>query len=360
MHHPEKRDDFAPRLIAWEITRRCNLHCKHCRAAAEADVYEGELTLDEIKRVVDNIAAHFKPIMILTGGEPLLRPDIFDIIRYTVGAGLRPVMATCGTLLTEAVARELKDAGIERISVSIDGPDAASHDDFRGVPGAFVSTMAGIEAARRGGLAFQVNTTVTRRNAAALDRIYDLAVSLGAVAFHPFLLVPTGRGKQLEAELLDADEYERVLNHIYDMRQASSLPFKPTCAPHYYRVLRQREAEFGRTVTAETHGLDAMSKGCMGGLSFAFISHVGRVQICGFLDVVAGDLREAGLDFAEIWRTSPLFNQLRDFRNYTGQCGICEYRRWCGGCRARAYAMTGDYLADEPFCAYVPKARRGV
>ena len=358
MDHPtHKQDVFTPRLIAWEVTRRCTLHCKHCRATAEHCAYEGELTLDEVKRVLDNVAAHFKPIMILTGGEPLLRPDIFDIIRYTVQVGLQPVMATCGTLLTEEIARTLRDAGIQRISVSIDGPDAASHDDFRGVPGAFSATMAGIEAARKGGLAFQVNTTVTRRNMDALDRIYGLAVSLGAAAFHPFLLVPTGRGKEIRDELLNPEEYESILNHIYDMRQDSPIPFKPTCAPHYYRILRQREAEAGREVNAETHGLDAMSKGCMGGLSFAFISHVGKVQICGFLDEKAGDLREADFNFAEIWRTSTLFKQLRDFRHYKGDCGICEYRRWCGGCRARAYAVTGDYLDEEPFCAYVPKAR---
>ena len=359
MHHASMKENvFTPRLIAWEVTRRCNLHCKHCRAAAEHCAYEGELSLDEIKRVLDNVAANFKPIMILTGGEPLLRPDILDIVRYTVKVGLQPVMATCGTLLTEDVARGLHEAGIQRISVSIDGPDAASHDDFRGVPGAFDGTMAGLEAARRGGLAFQVNTTVTRRNMDALERIYDLAISLGAVAFHPFLLVPTGRGKELQSELLSPDEYERILNRIYEMRQDSPIPFKPTCAPHYYRILRQREAEAGREVTADTHGLDAMSKGCMGGLSFAFISHVGKVQICGFLEEKAGDLRESGFDFAEIWRSSALFNQLRDFRNYKGDCGMCEYRRWCGGCRARAYAVTGDYLEEEPFCAYEPKARR--
>ncbi len=360
MHHPHatsKEHAFAPRLIAWEVTRRCTLKCKHCRASAEHCAYEGELSLDEVKRVIDSVAANFKPIMILTGGEPLLRPDIFDIVRYTKQAGLTPVMATCGVLLTEDIARELKESGIERISVSIDGPDAASHDDFRGVPGAFEGTMAGIEAARKGGLGFQVNTTVTRRNMDAIDDIYKLAISLGAAAFHPFLLVPTGRGKDLQAELLNPQEYERILNHIYEMRMDSPIPFKPTCAPHYYRVLRQREAEQGREVNPDTHGLDAMSKGCMGGISFAFISHVGKVQICGFLEEEAGDLRQANLDFGAIWKTSVLFNTLRDFRNYKGDCGVCNYRRWCGGCRARAFAMTGDYLAEEPFCAYDPDER---
>lgn len=357
--HPHgKPGDEGPRLIAWELTRSCNLNCQHCRAAAHSGPYAGELSYDEITRTIDNIAARFSPIMILTGGEPLLRPDILDIIRYTRDAGLRPVLATCGTELTEERARDLVEAGIQRISVSIDGPDAASHDGFRGVPGAFEASLAGLEAARKAGLPFQINTTVTKRNMDQVEAILELAVSLGAVAFHPFLLVPTGRGKDLESELLDPLEYERVLIRVYELRDSTPIPFKPTCAPHYYRILRQRETSAGRDVTLETHGLDAMSKGCMGGISFAFISHVGTIQICGFLDEPAGDLRESDYDFGRIWDESPLFLQLRDFSTYKGDCGLCEYQRWCGGCRARAYATTGDYLDEEPFCAYTPEGRR--
>jgi len=352
--HPNS-DEFAPRLIAWELTRSCPLSCKHCRAAAHHGPYEGELTPSEIRKVVDSIAARFKPIMILTGGEPMLRPDLLDIIRYVSRAGMRPVMATCGSLLTEEKAVAIKEAGIERISVSLDGPDEASHDAFRGIPGAFKSAMAGLESARQAGLEFQINTTVTRSNVGQLEAVLDLAVAQGAVAFHPFLLVPTGRGKAIQDEVLSAEEYERVLNRIYDLKLASAIPFKPTCAAHYYRVLRQREAEAGRAVTRETHGLDAMSKGCMGGLSFAFIGHRGVIQICGFLDEVAGDLRDVDFDFARIWDESPLFLKLRDFANYKGKCGVCEYRRWCGGCRARAYGLTGDYMAPEPSCSFEPK-----
>ncbi len=359
MSHPHGKDrPEGPRLIAWEVTRRCNLRCKHCRGASQSGPYAGELEFDEVRRVLERIAAKFEPIIILTGGEPLLREDIFDIIRTTVDLGLRPVLATCGTTLDEATARELKDSGIQRISVSIDGPDTASHDAFRGVPGAFEASMRGIEAARRAELPFQINTTLTRGNADALEAIHDLAVSLGAAAFHPFLLVPTGRGSDLKDEALDGEAYERVLNRVYDLRQRGTIPLKPTCAPHYYRILREREAKAGRKVTPETHGLDAMSRGCLGGIGFAFISHVGRVQICGFLEECAGDLRENGYDFPAIWYGSPLFRQLRDFRNYEGKCGVCEYRRWCGGCRARAFAATGDYLAEEPFCTYEPKAVR--
>ncbi|HUW61077.1 MAG TPA: radical SAM protein [Candidatus Bathyarchaeia archaeon] len=356
MHDRQSSESaYAPRLIAWEITRRCALHCKHCRASAQSGPYEGELSLDEIRQVLRSIARHYKPIIILTGGEPLMRPDLFDIIDEVVRLGLRPVLATCGGLLTPDMARRLVSAGIQRISVSIDGPDARSHDDFRGAPGAFDSAMAALDAAREAGLEFQINTTVTRRNMDALEDILNLAVKRGAAAFHPFLLVPTGRGRDLTGDLLDAAEYEKVLNRIYDLRASTPIPFKPTCAPHYYRIYRQREAEAGRLVTPQTHGLDAMSKGCMGGTSFAFISHVGKVQICGFLAEEAGDLRKAGLDFQTVWEESPLFRELRDYRNYKGACGHCDYRRWCGGCRARACAVTGSYLDTEPFCAYAPK-----
>jgi len=347
----ESKPKYTPRLIAWEITRSCTLHCKHCRASAESGPYENELSLDEIKQVLSSIAARYKPIIILTGGEPLMRPDLFDIIAEVVRLGLKPVLATCGALLTPEMARRLVSAGIERISVSIDGPDAASHDDFRGVPGAFDAAMAALDAARQAGLEFQINTTITRENVAALEDILGLAVKQGAAAFHPFLLVPTGRGNALRGDLLDAEEYENVLNRIYDLRASAPIPFKPTCAPHYYRIFRQREAAAGRPVSPKTHGLDAMSKGCMGGTGFAFISHTGAVQICGFLEEKAGDLREYGLNFADVWENSPLFREMRDHKKYKGPCGRCEYARWCGGCRARAFAMTGDYLKSEPFCA---------
>jgi heme b synthase len=359
-HAPTPPHAGGPRLIAWELTRSCTLHCRHCRAAAQAEAYSGELAFEEVQAVVDSVAgAGYSPIMILTGGEPMLRPDLLDIIRYIRDRGLRPVIATCGHLLTPERAGELREAGIERLSVSLDGPDAASHDTFRGVDGAWEATMRGVDACTAAGLAFQVNTTVTRTNVGDLQRILDRAVGLGAVAFHPFLLVPTGRGANLRDDVLDAEEYEAVLNRIYEMSREAPIPFKPTCAPHYYRVLRQREQAEGRAVTPQTHGLDAMSKGCMGGVRFAFISHVGQVQICGFLDESAGDLRAADLDFARVWEQSPLFKAVRDKDRYSGDCGVCGYWQWCGGCRARAFAVAGDYLASEPFCAYVPPANRG-
>lgn len=358
-HHPHQQSDtinkYMPRLIAWEVTRSCELNCRHCRAAARFGPYKNELTTGEIYRTLENIANFSKPIIILTGGNPLQRNDILDIARYGTDLGLRMVMSPCGKLMTEKMAKDLLKSGVKRISISLDGATAETHDDFRRVPGAFKDAMQGIEAAKHAGLEFQINTTVTKHNVHELEDILDLSIKVGAVSFSPFLLVPTGRGKELEEMEIDPEEYERVLNWIYDKRQDDRLQLRPTCAPHYYRIFRQRERELGRKVTPQTHGLDAMSKGCMGGQSFAFISHVGNVQICGFLETECGDIRKANYDFEHIWNTSPVFLQMRDLNHYHGRCGYCEYRTVCGGCRARAYATTGDYLAEEPYCIYQPK-----
>ena len=344
------------RLIAWEVTRSCTLNCRHCRAAACKGPYTGELTTAECERVLDNVTQFSKPIIILTGGEPMLRPDIYHLAEYGTKLGLRMVMAPCGSLLTEESCTKLIAAGVQRISLSIDGATAKSHDDFRRVEGAFDSVMNGIKAAKKMGLEFQINTTVTKLNIHELPAIFDMALSLGAVSFHPFLLVPTGRGKELADQEIPPAEYERVLNWIYEHRSQTGITLKPTCAPHYYRILRQREKAAGRSVTPESHGLDAMTKGCLGGQGFAFISHVGSVQICGFLDIPAGNIKENGFDFKSVWESSPLFKEMRDLDKYHGRCGYCEYRKVCGGCRARAFATTGDYLNEEPYCVYEPQS----
>ena len=228
----------APRLVAWEVTRRCNLSCRHCRAAANKGPYPGELSTEKCFEVIDEIAAMGKPIVILTGGDPMLRDNIYEIARYGTEKGLKMVMSPCGTLLNEENAGKLKDAGIERISISIDGACAETHDDFRRVPGAFDEAIKGIENAKKAGLEFQINTTVTKVNLAELPDILKLAIDLGAAAFHPFLLVPTGRGKELAAQELSPEQYEETLNWVYDQREVVPLHFKPTCAPHYYRILR--------------------------------------------------------------------------------------------------------------------------
>ena len=351
--------DAAPplRLLAWEVTRSCNLNCRHCRAAARRGPYTGELDTGECRRVLESLPPLGEPIVILTGGEPMLREDIYELARYGTDLGLRMVMAPCGLMLTEESCRRLIDSGIRRISLSVDGADAASHDAFRGMEGAFEGVMRGMRAAKKAGLEFQVNTTVTKHNVADLPAIFDLALRMGAVSFHPFLLVPTGRGGELADQQLPPSEYERVLHWIYEQRGAEGMRVKPTCAPHYYRILRQRERAEGRAVKPGTHGLDAMTKGCLGGQGFAFLSHVGTAQICGFLDVPAGDIRDVDYDFGRIWKESKLYAAVRNVDGYGGRCGICEYRKVCGGCRARAYATSGDYLAEEPFCTYQPRGR---
>ncbi len=351
---PSRHREANLRLVAWEVTRTCNLACVHCRAAAQDRPYENELTTDECFHLLDDIETFAKPIVILTGGEPLLRPDIFDIAAYGNSKGFRMTMAVNGTLLTAEKARRMMDAGIQRISISIDGSDAESHDAFRMVQGAFDGALRGVAHARKAGLEFQINTTITKQNLDDFPAIHGLVVSLGAVAHHIFLLVPMGRGKDLEQQGISAQEYEKVLHWFYEQKEKVPLQLKATCAPHYYRILRQRAREEGRKVDFHTFGLDAMTRGCLGGTGFAFISHVGQVQPCGYLELNCGNVREQS--FREIWEKSSIFNELRDFEKYRGKCGRCEYIRVCGGCRARAYESTGDYLAPEPLCLYQPGA----
>ncbi|SHE78671.1 heme b synthase [Desulfacinum infernum DSM 9756] len=344
---------FSLRLVAWEVTRTCNLSCIHCRAAAVDKPYENELTTEECRRILDDIASFAKPIIILTGGEPLLRPDIFELASYGNSLGLRMTMAPNGTLVTREAARKMVEVGIQRISISIDGATAQSHDAFRRVPGAFEGAMRGIRNSREAGLPFQINTTITAQNIHELESIQKLAVDLGAAAHHIFLLVPTGRGKNLEEQAINAEQYEKTLHWFYEQRDQVPLQLKATCAPHYYRILRQRARRDGRRVDMATFGLDAMTRGCLGGTGFCFVSHVGQVQPCGYLEVDCGNVREQS--FREIWEASPVFLKLRDYKALEGKCGRCEYVRVCGGCRARAFEATGNYMAEEPLCLYQPR-----
>ncbi len=351
--HPEgDSKDATVRLVAWETTRSCNLSCVHCRAAAHNGPYEGELNTDESFKLLDQIAETGSPIIILTGGEPLLRPDIFEIAAHGTKKGLRMVMAPNGTLITEEIAKKMADSGIKRISISLDGADEKSHDTFRGVDGAYKGAMNGIDHAKKAGIEFQINTTITKKNLSQIPEILSTAEKLGAVAHHIFLLVPTGRGKYISDQEITATEYEETLNWFYDQSDKTKLQLKATCAPHYYRILRQRAKEEGKKITFETHGLDAVTRGCLGGIGFCFISHTGTVQPCGFLHTDCGNIREK--TFGEIWNNSKAFLELRDYDKLTGKCGPCEYRKVCGGCRARAYEKTGDYLTEEPLCTHQP------
>jgi heme b synthase len=344
--------DHPLRMVAWELTRSCNLACVHCRASAERGPYPGELSTAECLRVMNDIASFSKPVIILTGGEPLLRPDIFDLARYGSSKGFRMVMATNGTLITEETVQAMKASGIQRISISLDGPNPETHDAFRKAKGSFEGSLRGIEMAKKGGLEFQINTTITRANLHLIAEILQLAVNVGAVAHHIFLLVPTGRGKDLQDQEISALDYENTLHWFYEQRDRVPLQLKATCAPHYYRILRQRAKKEGKKITPKEYGLDAMTRGCLGGISFCFISHVGQVQPCGYLELNCGNVKEKS--FKEIWETSQVFQNLRNTDSYQGKCGRCEFRKVCGGCRARAYESLGDYMAEEPYCIYEP------
>ena len=343
------------RLVAWETTRRCNLSCKHCRAVAEDHPYDNELDTRSAFKLLDEIREVGQPIIILTGGEPLLRDDIFDIASYGTKIGLRMVMAFNGTLVTPEIVDKLIASGIKRISVSLDGASPETHDEFRGEPNAFTDALRGIEMVKAAGLDFQINTTITKTNLDEIPNILKLAEDIGAVALHIFLLVPTGRGKYIIDSAIDAQQYEETLNWFYDQQSETNLQLKATCAPHYYRILRQRAKQDGKKVTFETHGLDAVTRGCLAGTGFCFISHVGRVQTCGFLDVECGDITKQS--FKDVWENSKVFTELRDFKNLEGKCGACEYTNVCGGCRARAYEATGSYLTQEPLCSYEPRKK---
>ncbi|MFP3871102.1 MAG: SPASM domain-containing protein, partial [Syntrophobacteria bacterium] len=262
-----------------------------------------------------------------------------------------------GTLVDAEMSRRMRESGIQRVSISIDGDTEASHDQFRQVEGAFAGALRGIYSLKEANVDVQINTTLTSNNLHELPAIQKLAVELGAVAHHIFLLVPTGRGKDFKDQEIAAADYERTLHWFYDQQRKVPLQLKATCAPHYYRIMRQRAKEEGKQVTSKTHGMDAVSRGCLGGTAFLFVSHVGQVQPCGYLEVDCGNVRK--LPIEKIWRDSAVLRQLRDFDAYKGKCGICEYRRVCGGCRARAFEATGDYLESEPLCPYEPRAAKG-
>jgi len=349
-NHPSDRSSL--RLVAWEVTRSCNLNCVHCRAASDRGPYSGEMDSEKSIEILDQIALIGEPIVIITGGEPLLRKDIFDLARHGTQKNLRMVMATNGTLITPSIAEKIKSSGIKRVSISLDGADADSHDEFRKVPGAFEGALKGIDLLKKTNIEFQINTTVTRHNVNQVEEILKRAIKLGAVAHHVFLLVPTGRARDMVNQEIDSHEYEKLLKWLYSIRDEVPLHIKATCAPHYYRILRQEAHAKGEKVDFKTYGLDAVTRGCLGGTSFCFISHDGIVQPCGYLELNCGNLKNSS--FETIWKDSTIFKELRDFSAYKGKCGSCEYLKFCGGCRARAFEATGDYMAEEPLCIYQP------
>jgi radical SAM protein with 4Fe4S-binding SPASM domain len=341
------------RLVFWETTAACNLTCKHCRRL-EGGATPDELTTAEAENLIAGIAGVGKPILVLSGGEPLMRPDIWHLAEVARGHGLTLALATNGTLVDDAIADRIAGAGIQRVSISLDGADAATHDAFRGLHGSFEAALAGQARLRARGVSTQVNCTVARHNRDQLPALRERCIAIGADALHLFVVVPVGCGVELDArQRLDAQEVENVLTWLATQSGDKRLFVKATCAPQYYRIVRQtgRMADIRIQHPNGGHaGMNAMSRGCLAGSSVCFVSAKGQVFPCGYLPVECGNVRTE--PFASIWSSSGVFSHLRDPHLLGGACGNCNFKGVCGGCRARAFAITGDYLAEEPDCVY--------
>lgn len=349
----------APKLLVvfWELTAQCNLRCQHCRAEAADASDHGELSTEELLQCARDIRAAGDPILILTGGEPLARPDFFTVAQACSELFSRVALATNGTLIDDGMARRVAASGIRCASLSLDGADAPTHDRFRGQAGSFEAALAGYDALRRAGMPMQINATLTPRNADQLEAMLELALRRGADAFHLFVLVPVGCGAEIaKAERLAPQRIEESLRWLGARSEElrDRIRVKATCAPQYYRILRQEGAQRGRRAPS---GGPPVAPGCLAGSSVCFVSRRGDVQPCGYLPVRAGNVRSAA--FSGIWRDADVFRALRDTDLLKGKCGVCGYRSVCGGCRARAHAATGDFLEAEPGCSHLPAAWRG-
>ncbi len=389
----------SPFVAIWEVTRACDLACKHCRAAAIGARNPAELTTQEGYRLIDQVVAFADgpgmrpPLFVLTGGDPMKRPDIYDFIRYGTEKKLSVAMSPSATpLVTRESIFKMKDCGLSRMAISIDGPDAASHDAFRQVEGSFDQTMRMVKWSAEAQMALQLHTTISRYNRRRLDELGALMLSLpGVVIWSLFLLVPTGRCKA--GDIVSAEDFEEVFNWLYDFSLKAPFDVRTTAAQHFRRVVLQRRAHEKREAhnaphpvaerasvqpgpsnpnagalgytsaprfspkrdiafTTPADGISRAPKGVNDGNGFVFISHVGDINPSGFLPINCGNVRTESL--VEVYRKSALFKSLRDPNQFKGKCGVCEFRYVCGGSRARAYAITGDYLESEPFCVYEP------
>ncbi|NLC71386.1 MAG: radical SAM protein [Desulfuromonadaceae bacterium] len=344
---------YLPKWIAWEVTRRCNLNCIHCRSSSCADSVTAEFSTTEAFALIDAIREVSSPVLVLTGGEPLLRDDLFDIVRYGTEQGLRMCLATNGTLLSDSSCVSLRESGIRMVSLSLDGASKEVHDDFRRCPGAFDGVLRGVETLRRHGIPFLINSSFTKRNRHDIAATFGLAKSLGATAWYLFMVVPTGRGREILEELIPASEYEEILRwHWRQERGEESLLMRPTCAPQYFRVIAQEGGKGTRR--RQLAFATGENRGCLAGQNICLIDAEGGLKPCSYFLSSVGNVRETS--FRELWFHSETLLELRDLNRLKGKCGVCEYVRVCGGCRARADAVFGDYLAEEPFCSYVPSA----
>ncbi len=348
--------NFEPKWIAWETTQECNLTCVHCRSSACLGKYKDlDFSTEQGFSVIDQIASFAKPCLVLSGGEPLLRSDIFDLADYGTKQGLRMALATNGTLIDDHTCQEIKKSGIQIISLSLDGSNNVTHDNFRQQQGAFDATLKTAELLNKHHIPFIINSSFTQQNHHEIKETYALAKQLHAKAWYMFMVVPTGRGHKLMQELLHDDKYDNALDWHYTMEsEEEDILVRPTCAPHYYRVRFEKNKSFGLNTKSRALSFSSGgSKGCIAGQSILTIDVTGNVHPCSYLPLSAGNIFESSLQ--DIWQNSDIFKNLRDFKKYKGKCGNCEYIKICGGCRARAHFMKGDYLAEEPLCNHMPK-----
>lgn len=355
-----------PYVVIWETTQACDLACVHCRASARPMRNRFELSTREAERLIDEVKAMETPVFVLTGGDPLKRSDIFDLVEYAAREGVRVSMTPSATpLLTREAIRKMKEGGLARIAISLDGPTEVVHDGIRKMAGSYLCTLSAVRWAHEVGLPVQINTTITRHNLNLLDEIIALIEQLDIVLWSVFFLVPTGRGSSIE--LISAEEFEQVFAKLYETSGRVPFDIKTTEAQHYRRYLLQRRAEEKRKNGwlrlpplwggKTKDGIGRAPVAINDGKGFVFISHMGEVFPSGFLPVSAGNVRKQSL--AEIYQNSPLFQKLRDTSRLGGKCGYCEFRKVCGGSRARAYALTGDAFAEEPRCIYQPRRPKG-
>jgi radical SAM protein len=358
------RDDFArsPLMFYYEVTLACDLVCKHCRASAQEQADPGELSTAEAKALIEQ-AASFprRPTMVMTGGDPLKRKDLFELIRHAVGLGIEVALTPSATPLATREAFQLaRDAGVRSLGISLDGADAQTHDAFRGWEGSFARTMQMLQNARDLNFAVQINTTITRRNVHQVDTIAELLAMQSIAMWAVFFLIPVGRGA--EEQRISAQEYEQVFEKLWRHSQHQPYSIKTTEAPHYRRFVLQRG---GDPLAGPRGGKNFLPDrghraplGVGDGKGIMFISHKGEIYPAGFLPLGCGRFPTDSV--VDVYQNHPVFLALRDPDRFKGRCGACEYRHVCGGSRARAYAVAGDFLAEEPDCVYIPKSWTGI
>ena len=353
------------RLLFWESTIRCNLACAHCRRIESDEQAYRDISTAQAKTLIKQLAElgraqPMMPVLVFSGGEPLCREDLFELIGQARSSKITPALATNGTLIDATIAQQIRDSGIARVAVSLDGATAEVHNKLRQLEGSFERAIEGIGHLSDKKVPFQINITLTRHNAHQLEDVYGLAKSLGAAAVHIFMLVPVGCGQSLaDTDMLSPEQYEQKMLDICKLDERDELQMKVTCGPHYERVIRQQGLYKSRMKTGHRGGATpgrgrhaGASRGCLAGLGVLFVGHQGDVFPCGYLPVNCGNVLEDKL--SDVWYNSKDLARMREGSELEGKCGVCGYKQICGGCRGRAYAASGNYMAEEPFCAYVP------